>query len=94
MTNCHNDRGKTRGCYKATIDVDEDLPYPMKTKQIRIHVTNNLSSGLILGTDFLRESGAVINLRDNSVTFLPEEMAAIARYVEPILRGAVTAFGE
>ena len=94
VTNCHNNREKTRGCYKATIDVDEDLPYPMKDKEIRIHVTNNLSSELILGTDFLKENGAVINLRDNSVMFLPEGMAAIARCDKPILREAVTAFGE
>ena len=94
VTNCHNNREKTRGCYKATIDVDEDLPYPMRDKQINIHVTNNLSSELILGTDFLKENGAVINLRDNSVTFLPEGMAAIAKCDKPIIREAVTAFGE
>ena len=94
VTNCHNNREKTRGCYKATIDVDEDLPYPMKDKQINIHVTNNLSSELILGTDFLKENGAVINLRDNSVTFLPEGMAALAGCNKPIIREAVTAFGE
>jgi hypothetical protein len=48
VTNCHNNQEKTQGCYKATIDVDEDLPYPMKNKPITIHVTNKLSSELIL----------------------------------------------
>ena len=59
--------------------MDEDLPYPMRNKPINIHVTNKLSSELILGTDFLKANGAVINVKDNSVTFLPEGMAAIAK---------------
>ena len=94
VTNCHNSRESTQGCYKATLDMDEDLPYPMKDKPINIHITNNLSSELILGTDFLKENGAVINVRDNSVTFLPEGMAAIAKCDKPILREAVTALRE
>ena len=46
--------------------MDEDLPYPMRNKPINIHVTNKLSSELILGTDFLKANGAVINVRYNS----------------------------
>ena len=79
---------------EKTLDVDEDLPYPMKNKSINIHVTNKLSSELILGTDFLKANGAVINVGENSVTFLPEGMAAIAKCYKPILREAVMAFGE
>ena len=94
VTNCHNSREKTQGCYRATLDVDEDLPYPMRNKPINIHVTNKLSSELILGTDFLKANGAVINVRDNSVTFLPKGMAAIAKCDKPILREAVMASGE
>ena len=71
VTNCHNSREQTEGCYRAILDVDEELPYPMRNKSINIHVTNKLSSELILGTDFLKENGAIINVRENSVTFLP-----------------------
>jgi hypothetical protein len=55
----------------------------MKDRTINIHITNKLSSELILGTDFLRENGAMINVRDNSVTFLPEGMASIAHCDKP-----------
>ena len=94
VTNCHNNRERTQGCYRATLDVDEDLPHPIKNKPINIHVANKLSSELILGTDFLKVNGAIINVRDNSVTFLPEGMAAIAKCDKPILREAVMASGE
>ena len=29
VTNCHNSREKTQGCYRATLDFDEDLPHPL-----------------------------------------------------------------
>ena len=64
--------------------MEENLPYPMKDKPINIHVTEKLSSELILGTDFLKENGAIINVRDNTVAFLPEGMAAIAKCDKPI----------
>ena len=94
VPNCHNSREQTRGCYRAILDVDEDLPHPTRNKPINIHVTKKLSSELILGTDFLKVNGAIINVRDNSVTFLPEGMAAIAKCDKPILREAVMASGE
>ena len=47
-----------------------------------------------MGTDFLKTNGAIINVRDNSVTFMPEGMAAIAQCDKPILREAVMASGE
>ena len=71
VTNCHNSRKKTQGCYRATVDVNENLPHPLRDKPIDIHVTKRLSSELILGTDFLKVNGAIINVRDNSVTFMP-----------------------
>ena len=74
--------------------MDEDLPHPLRDKPIDIHVTKKLSSELILGTDFLKDNGAIINVRDNSVTFLPEGMAAIAKCDKPILMEAVMASGE
>ena len=70
------------------------MPHPLRDKPIDIHVTKKLSSELILGTDFLKVNGAIINVRDNSVTFLPEGMAAIAKCDKPILREAVMASGE
>ena len=94
VTNCHNNQEQTQGCYRATLDVDEDLPHPLRDKPINIHVANKLSSELILCTDFLKVNGAIINVRDNSVTFLPEGMAAIAKCDKPSLRVAVMAAGE
>ena len=88
MTNCHNSREKTQGCYRATVDVNENLPHPLREKPIDIHVTKRLSSELILGT------GAIIKVRDNSVMFMPKGMAAIAQCDKPILREAVMASGE
>ena len=58
VTDCHNNQKRTQGCYKAIIDMEENLPYPVKDKPINIHVTEKLSSELILGTDFLKENGA------------------------------------
>ena len=66
----------------------------MQNRPINIHVTNNLSSELILGTDFFKENGAVINVRENAVTFLPEGMAAIAKCDKPILREVVASLTE
>ena len=94
MTSCHNNRVNSRGCYEATIYVDKDLPHPTGAKQIRVHIINNLSSELILGNDFLRENGAVINLRDNSVTFSPKGTTAIARSGSQILQETAMVFGE
>ena len=34
VTNCHNSREKTQGCYRATLGVDEDLPHPLRDKPI------------------------------------------------------------
>ena len=92
ITNCHNNWENTQGCYKATINVDESLHHPIGDKQISIHITNNLPSELILGTDFLKGSGAVINLIHNRL-MPPEEKEAIARHINPILQEATTATG-
>ena len=80
VPNYHNSREQTQGCYRAILDVDKDLPHPTRNKPINIHVTKKLSLELILSTDFLKFNGAIINVRDNSVTFLPEGMAAIAKH--------------
>ena len=92
ITNCHNNWENTQGCYKATINVDENLHHPIGDKQISIHIINNLPSELILGTDFLKGSGAVINLIHNRL-MPPEEKEVIARHINPILQEATTATG-
>ena len=66
----------------------------MKGKPINIHVTRGVSSQLILGTDFLKENGAIINVRDNTVAFLSEDMATIAKCSKPILREAIASSTE
>ena len=47
-----------------------------------------------MGTDFLKENGAIINIRDNTVAFPPEDMAALAKCKKPILREAVASLTE
>ena len=94
VTDCHNNRKATQGCYKAMIDIEDNLPHPMKDKPINIHVTKGVSSQLILGTDFLKENGAIINVRDNTVAFLSEDMATIAKCSKPILREAIASSTE
>ena len=37
VTNCHNNREQPQGCYRATLDVDEDLPHPIRNKPIGSH---------------------------------------------------------
>ena len=44
VTNCHNHREKTQSYYKATINVDKGLPYPIKNKRVDIHVIDSLPS--------------------------------------------------
>jgi hypothetical protein len=89
VTDCHNNQKITRGCYQANIDIEEDIPYPVRNKKVNIHIAERLSSELILGTDFLRENGAIINVRDNKVIFLPNRMAAIGACKKPIITEAV-----
>ena len=89
LTNCHNHREKTQNYYKATINVDKDLPYPIKNKRVNIHVIDNLPSKLILGTDFLRGSGEAINFKKNT-PMSPEGKEIIARYTNPIPQETTT----
>ena len=93
VTNGHNHREKTQGCYKATINMDKGLPYPIKNKQVDIHVIDNLSSKLILGADFLKGSGAAIGLNKNTST-PPKGKDIIARYTNPIPRETTTIIWE
>ena len=51
-------------------------------------MTNNLSSELILGTDFLGEHGAFVDIRSNNAIFLPEKFfPAPEKWVNTALRG-------
>ena len=63
VTDCHNAKKPTLGCYGAMLSVEDPLPYPLLNKPINIHMTENLSSELILGTDFLRDHGAIVSMR-------------------------------
>jgi hypothetical protein len=89
VTDCHNNQKITKGCYRATIDIEENIPYPVRDRMINIHIAEKLSSELILGTDILKENGAIINVRNNSVVFLPNHMAAIGVCQKPIITEAV-----
>ena len=94
VTDCHSNQRTTQGCYKAILDIEDNLPHPLRNKHINIHVTQGVSSELILGTDFLKENGAIINIRDNTVAFLDQEMERIAKCKKPILREAIAASTE
>ena len=94
VTECYNHQKMTKGCYQAVIDVEDNLPHPIKDRPINIHIRESLSSELILGTDFLKENGAIIKVRENTVAFLPDRMAAIGKCNKPILKEAVVSLLE
>ena len=51
------------------LSAEDKLPHPLVDKEINIHMQDNLSSELVLGTDFLADHGAVIDVRSNNVVF-------------------------
>ena len=55
VTDVHGGRKPTLGCYSATLNVTDKLPYPINSQPIKIHMQNNLSSELVLGANFLNE---------------------------------------
>ena len=85
VTNVHKGREQTLGCYGARLTVEDTMPYPLKNKPINIHMTKNLSSDLVLGTDFLGSNGAIIDVKSNNVIFLPEEYFAVSLSQKPIV---------
>ena len=56
VTNVHRGRMQTLGCYTSQLSVTDELPHPLLNKQINIHMQDNLSSELVLGTDFLADN--------------------------------------
>ena len=78
VTNVHRGRMQTLGCYTSKLSVEDELPHPLVNKQINIHMQENLSSELVLGTDFLADNGAVIDMRTNNVIFLPKELHPVS----------------
>ena len=85
VTDCHNAKKPTLGCYGAMLSVEDPLPYPLLNKPVNIHMTENLSSELILGTDFLRDHGAIVSMRSNNVIFLPDKYFAVSLNQKPIV---------
>ena len=85
VTDVHGGRKKTLGCYNAMLSVEDKLPHPLVNKQIKIHMQENLSSQLVLGTDFLANNGAVIDVRSNNVIFLPNELFPVSLNLKPIV---------
>ena len=69
VTDVHGGRKQTLGCYTSLLSVQDKLPHPIVNKKINIHMQDNLSSKLILGTDFLADHGAVIDVRSNKIIF-------------------------
>ena len=65
--------------------MEDTLPYLMVDRPIKIHMQNNLSSELIIGTDFLRENGAIIDIRTNNAIFLPDKYFAVSLSKKPIV---------
>ena len=73
------------GCFTASITVHDPMLHPLKEKQINIHMTDNLSSELILGTDFLSNYGAIIDVKSNSTIFLPNNYFPVSLCQKPII---------
>ena len=88
VTNVHKERKQTLGCYTAMLTVEDQLRQPVENRQINIHMQDNLSSELVLGTDFLKENGAMIDFKTNNVTFLPSELLAVSLSQKPIMEEA------
>ena len=85
VTDVHGGRKQTLGCYTSTLSVQDKLPHPLINKTINIHMQDNLSSELVLGTDFLADHGAVIDVRSNKVIFLPTELFPVSLSKKPIV---------
>ena len=85
VTDVHNTKRPTLGCFQANITVDDPLPYPIENEKIDIHMTHNLSSQLILGTDFLQHHGAIIDVKSNNTIFLPNEYFPVSLCQKPIV---------
>ena len=85
VTNVDKGRRQTLGCYTSKLSVEDELPHPLVNKQINIHMQDNLSSELVLGTDFLANNGAVIDMRTNNVIFLPNELHPVSLSQKPIV---------
>ena len=88
VTDVHNTRKPTLGCFTASISVEDPMLHPLKEEQINIHMTENLSSELILGTDFLSDHGAIIDVKSNSTVFLPNNHFPVSLCQKPIINEA------
>ena len=69
VTNAYLETKQTLGCYTSLLSVLDKLPHPIVNKKINMHMQDNLSSKLVLGTDFLADHGAVIDVRSNEIIF-------------------------
>lgn len=78
VTDVHGGRKPTLGSYSAILSVEDRLPYPVVHQPIKIHMQNNLSSELVLGTDFLRERGAIFDIKINNAIFLPDKYILVS----------------
>ena len=88
VTDVHNTRKPTLGCFTASISIEDPMLHPLKEKQINIHMTDNLSSELILGTDFLSNHGAIIDVKANSTIFLPNKFFPVSLCQKAIINEA------
>ena len=85
VTGIHNDRQITMGGFQAKISIEDPLPYPVIDRDITIQMTHHLSSELILGADFLCNNGAIVNMRTNKVTFIPDQYFPISLNQKPMV---------
>ena len=85
VTNVHKGKLPTIGCYKALITINDPMPHPLENADIDIHMTDNLSSELIIGSDFLRENGAIIDMKSNNAIFLPDKYFPVSLCQKPII---------
>ena len=85
VTDVHSGRKPTLGSYSATLSIEDKLPYPIINQPINIHMQNNLSSELVLGADFLKRHGAIIDMKSNNAIFMPNEYHPVSLSQKPIV---------
>ena len=89
ILDCHSATRNTIGQFQMTLDIPHQET-PISDSNINVHVSDSLSSELLLGQDWLSSNGAVIRCADNSVFFCPKEAAALALSENPLIATAAS----
>ena len=86
IQDCHSNVQSTAGAILIPISIPD---HNISGITIKLHITDNLSSEILLGCDSLAALGALIDFRTKEVIFSPEAAAAIRHSQHPLLMEAV-----